>query len=62
MQEMSFETAFAELGRIVQRLEAGDLTLEETIALYEQGQKLAAYCQRQLDQAELRVTQLDQAI
>ncbi len=61
MPDTSFEAAFAELNNVVQRLEAGELTLEETIALYEQGQKLAAYCQAQLDQAELRVTQLDQA-
>ncbi len=59
MQEMTFETAFAELNEVVQQLEAGELNLEDMIALYERGQKLAAYCQVQLDQAELHVTKLD---
>ena len=58
MKETSFETAFDELTKVVQQLEEGGLTLEEMIALYERGQTLAGYCQQQLEQAELRVTQL----
>lgn len=58
IQEMSFEEAFAELEDVVRRLEAGGLSLEESLALYERGQALAAYCNRQLDQAELKVSQL----
>lgn len=61
MHEMTFEAAFAELNSVVQQLEAGALSLEDMIALYERGQKLAACCQAQLDEAELRVTQIDGA-
>ncbi|MBN1935298.1 MAG: exodeoxyribonuclease VII small subunit [Anaerolineae bacterium] len=61
MQDMTFEAAFAELNEVVQQLEASDLNLEDMIALYERGQKLAAYCQVQLDRAELRVTKLNGA-
>jgi len=57
--ETSFEAAFAELEAVVQRLEEGELSLEESISLYERGQALARLCQERLDQAELRVEQLD---
>ncbi|MCS7178745.1 MAG: exodeoxyribonuclease VII small subunit [Anaerolineae bacterium] len=58
VSEMTFEEALTELEEVVRRLEAGGLTLEESLALYERGQALAAYCNRQLDQAELKVSQL----
>jgi exodeoxyribonuclease VII small subunit len=58
-QETSFEAAFAELEDVVERLEEGELSLEESIALYERGQALARLCQERLDQAELRVEQLE---
>ena len=60
MEDMAFEAAFVELGEIVQRLEAGELPLEEAISLYERGQALARQCQDRLDQAELRITQLEE--
>jgi exodeoxyribonuclease VII small subunit len=60
MEDMAFEAAFGELEEIVQRLEAGELTLEEAISLYERGQALARQCQDRLDQAELRITQLEE--
>ena len=43
-EELSFETAFQELEETVRRLEAGGLSLEEALALYERGQELAALC------------------
>lgn len=55
---MNFEQAFQRLDDIVQRLEQGDLTLEESLALYEEGMTLAAQCNDWLDKAELRVRQL----
>jgi exodeoxyribonuclease VII small subunit len=58
MQEITFEAAFTDLNEVVQQLEQGNLTLEEMITLYERGQALASHCQKQLDQAELRVIQL----
>lgn len=55
MEDLSFEEALQELEQTVARLEAGDLTLEESLALFEQGQKLSAHCQYVLEQAQLRV-------
>jgi exodeoxyribonuclease VII small subunit len=56
--ELTFEQAYAQLEEIVARLESGDLTLDESVALYERGQKLARRCGELLDSAELRVQQL----
>lgn len=58
MTERSFEEAWAELEGILERLERGELTLDESVALFERGRMLAAHCQRLLDQAELRVREL----
>ncbi len=58
ISEMTFEEAFAELEEVVRKLEAGGLTLEESLALYERGEALAVYCGQQLDQAELKVSLL----
>jgi exodeoxyribonuclease VII small subunit len=52
---LSFEEALGELEETVAHLEAGDLTLEESLALFERGQHLSAYCNALLDKAELRV-------
>jgi exodeoxyribonuclease VII small subunit len=58
IEKFSFEEAYRELETTVQRLEAGDLTLEEAIALYERGMRLARHCGDALDAAELQVQQL----
>jgi exodeoxyribonuclease VII small subunit len=58
IENLTFEQAFAELEETVQKLEAGGLTLEESLALFERGQALAARCNVQLDEAELQVRQL----
>jgi exodeoxyribonuclease VII small subunit len=58
IEKLSFEEAFAELEATVQRLEEGDLALEEAIALYERGMHLARHCDDTLDAAELQVQQL----
>jgi exodeoxyribonuclease VII small subunit len=58
VEEMTFEQSFVALQEAVERLETGELTLEDTILLYERGQALARHCQDLLDRAELRVTQL----
>jgi exodeoxyribonuclease VII small subunit len=56
--ELSFEEAFNELEDIVAKLESGELTLEQSVVLFERGRKLSDYCQTVLDKAELRVNQL----
>ena len=58
IENPSFEKAFAELEEVVQQLEAGDLTLDQAMALFERGTALATQCNAQLDAAELRVQQL----
>lgn len=56
--ELTFEQAFAQLEEIVERLESSELTLDESVALFERGQVLAAQCAKLLDAAELKVKQL----
>jgi exodeoxyribonuclease VII small subunit len=58
IENLTFEQAFVELEEAVRKLEAGGLTLEESLDLFERGQALAAHCNVQLDQAELKVRQL----
>jgi exodeoxyribonuclease VII small subunit len=58
IEELSFEQAYGELEEIVARLESGELTLEDSVSLFERGRKLSERCQAILDQAELRITQL----
>ncbi len=54
----SFEVSIAELAEIVEKLEAGELPLEDALALFERGMKLAKTSQLILDRAERRVEQL----
>jgi exodeoxyribonuclease VII small subunit len=56
--DLSFEQALAALEETVSDLEAGELTLEESLELFERGQSLAAYCNELLEKASLRVEQL----
>lgn len=54
----TYENLYIRLQEVVARLEAGELALDESLRLYEEGVSLAAECQRLLDAAELRVQQL----
>ncbi len=54
-QNLTFEQAYRELQQIVEQLERGDLPLEQSLALHARGQRLAALCAEQLDQAELKI-------
>lgn len=51
----SYEQARDELADIVRRLEAGGVTLEESLALWERGEQLATICQEWLDGAKARL-------
>jgi exodeoxyribonuclease VII small subunit len=51
----SYEQARDELAEVVRRLEAGGVTLEESLALWERGEQLAAICQTWLDGARARL-------
>jgi exodeoxyribonuclease VII small subunit len=57
-EEASFEQAMARLGEIVGKLEDGDLPLEESLTLFEEGVKLSKLTQKKLDQAQHKVEQL----
>lgn len=56
--EMKFEDALQRLRDIVSKLNSGDVKLEETIRLFEEGVKLADLCRRQLEDAKLRIETL----
>lgn len=51
----NFETSIQELEKIVAGLETGDITLDESLALFEKGIKLSKSCRRMLDEAEKKV-------
>ena len=54
----SFEENYKRLEEVIARLDSGNLPLDESVALYEEGMRLAQYCEQQLDNAEIQVTQL----
>ncbi len=58
VENLSFETALAELERIVSRLEQGEVDLEDSIALYERGMALKAHCDQKLKNAESRLEKI----
>jgi exodeoxyribonuclease VII small subunit len=60
VEKMSFEEALAELEGIVRQLEAGEVELEKSIAIYERGAALKAHCDARLKSAELKVEQIVQ--
>lgn len=55
-----FEAALAELERLVEKMEAGEQSLEEALASFQRGIELTRSCQQALRQAEQRVEQLVQ--
>ena len=54
-REKSFESSLEDLEQIVKQLEAGDLPLERSLELFEQGVRLSRECQKRLDEAERKV-------
>jgi exodeoxyribonuclease VII small subunit len=60
VDKMSFEQALSELEGIVKQLEAGEVELEKSIAIYERGAALKAHCESRLKSAELKVEQIVQ--
>src|SRR6187399_466944 len=55
---LPYDKAFAEFRAVVEKLESGNLPLEESIALFEQGVMLQRRCERMLGEAELRFQRL----
>jgi exodeoxyribonuclease VII small subunit len=58
VSEPSFEDAQRELETIVQRLESGEASLDEAIALWERGEELYRLCSARLDTAQGRIEEL----
>jgi exodeoxyribonuclease VII small subunit len=54
-EKLSYEQARTELAGVVERLETGGSSLEESLALWERGEKLADVCQQWLDGARERI-------
>ncbi len=60
-ESVSFEQSLKRLDEIVKQMERGDVPLEEALKLFEEGTSLVTLCNRQLDQAELKVVQLSKS-
>ncbi len=58
MAKQTFEKAMDQLEQIVQKLETGELSLEDSIKKFEEGVKLSNYCSKKLDETEKKVTVL----
>ncbi len=61
INSLSYEEAYEELEALVARMESGELPLEQSVTLYERGQRLAAHCQALLEEAELKIKRVDEA-
>lgn len=57
-KKLSFEQSMARLDEIVRHLEKGDMPLNESLALFEEGTALIRSCEKQLDEAEQKVVKL----
>jgi len=55
MAKERFEEALNKLEKVVSRLEKGDIPLEESLKLFEEGVRLSRFCNQRLDEAERRV-------
>lgn len=58
IETLSFEDSYDRLEQVIQKLENGGLSLDESVALYEEGMRLAQHCGRKLDDAQLKVFSL----
>ena len=56
---MPFEDALKRLENIVESMEAGDMPLETLLARFEEGTRMVKICQERLEQAELKIKQLE---
>lgn len=57
-KKLTFEQSMARLDEIVHHLESGDMPLNDTLALFEEGTALVASCSKMLDEAEQKVVKL----
>lgn len=57
--DLPFENALAELDTVLERMESGRLTLEESLTIYRRGSALLRHCQQQLNEADFRLRVLE---
>lgn len=62
IEELSYEEAFEEMNRALKKLEEGNATLDESLALYEYGIKLYKHMNQILEKAELKISQIKEEI
>lgn len=55
MTELSFETAYARLEEILEKMNSGKASLEDSLKLYEEADKLIAWCGKRLSEAEKKI-------
>ncbi len=58
---MTFEAAMQRLEQIVRAMERGDVALEESLKLFQEGTELVKFCSRQLDDAQLQIQKISVA-
>lgn len=58
-KKMTFQENMTELGKIVSQLEKGDIPLEQAVELYGEGVRLSALCKKQLNDAKIKITEVD---
>lgn len=58
MKNMTYEEALSKLEIIVEKLEEGSLTLDKSMELFEEGTRLSVFCEKCLNEAEQKITQL----
>ena len=60
--EKSFEESYSRLEKILEKLESEEVTLDETIKLYEEGLTLTKFCYEKLNNAELRIKEINKSL
>lgn len=58
-KKMTYESAVTRLEEIVSLLEKNDISLDESLALFEEGTKLSKYCLKMLEDAKLKISEIE---
>ena len=58
MEELDFDSALGKLEAIVEQLESGQLSLDSSLAIFEEGVRLSLFCQQKLDETDGKVQRL----
>ena len=61
MTELKFEEALQKLESLVQKLESGDIQLEDALKIYKEGMELTKFCKQKLDKAEAEIKKLSKS-